>query len=425
MSTFTRREGSLYLEGLRLSRLLDAGLPTPFYIYSLAELRRCWAAWAAATDGMDALVGYAVKANHNALLLRELARLGAGAIVASDVELRHALACGFAPERMLLHGNGKRPADLDAAISSGVLLSADSPFDLRHMEEAAARRGVRARVLLRVNPDIDPQVHPYISTGMNDAKFGMPRDILELVRPDLRALRHVSVVGLHSHIGSALSTAQPFVDAGRIVLEWAERLRQDGHPISIVDLGGGLGVDYSRRGEPMPTPSDLVSPLRQELQRAGLRLMLEPGRSLVATAGALIGRVVGVKHNPVKSFLVVDASMAQLIRPSLYGAHHHIELLEAGAEPGAGELRRFDIVGPLCESGDFLGLGRELPAPREGQGVIVYDAGAYGFSMASRYNLHLLCAEYVVDGERLILSRRAETYEDFARLFAEEEVKFP
>ena len=297
--------------------------------------------------------------------------------------------------------------------------SADSPFDLRHIEDSATRLGLRARVLLRINPDIDPQVHPYISTGMNDAKFGMPREILETLLPDLRALRQTSIVGLHSHVGSALSTAQPFVDAGRIVLEWAARLRRDGHPIDTVDLGGGLGVDYSRRGEVLPGPADLLSPLVDELRSTGLRLLLEPGRSLVASSGALVGRVIGVKHNPGKSFLITDASMAQLIRPSLYGAHHHIELLE----PGAGEHRRYDVVGPLCESGDFLGLSREFETPHEGDGLLVYDAGAYGFSMASRYNLNLLCAEYIIDGERLVLSRRAETYEDFCSPFTNEEIK--
>ncbi|MCS6913829.1 MAG: diaminopimelate decarboxylase [Myxococcales bacterium] len=414
---YSRRDGILWIEQVRLDRLLAAGLPTPLYLYSLAELRRCYAAWAEAVSGLDATVGYAIKANPNPHLLRELARLGAGAIVASEGELRQALGCGFAGAHTVLHGNGKRPGDIEAALRAGALLSVDSPFDLAHIEEAAGRLGCQARLLLRINPDIDPQVHPYVATGLQDSKFGMTEAVLQGLRPALRALRHSRVCGLHSHIGSLLMEPGPFVAAGRIVLQWAARLRDDGHPIDTVDLGGGLGIDYSRRGEPAPTPSDLIGPLRAELQAAGLRLVVEPGRSLVGSCGALLGRVLGVKHGGSKSFLVTDASMAQLIRPALYGAYHHIELVAPG-----GEVRRFDVVGPLCESADFLGLARQLPTPAEGDGLLVFDVGAYGACMASRYNLQLGPAEYIVDGARLICSRRAETWEDFARPFVDQEV---
>lgn len=423
---FSRRDGSLFLEGLRLQRLLAPaapGIATPFYIYSRAQLERNFALHREAVLGLDALVGFAVKANHNLEILRIFQQLGAGAVVVSQVELHHAIRAGFDPARILLHGNGKTRGDLEAALRADVLISADSAFDLRHIEETAAAlaHGRRARVLLRVNPDIDAQVHPYISTGLLDSKFGIPEAAIEELRGELAAFRHLAVHGVHCHLGSTLKSVRPFVDGARLALALAARLRAAGHPVDTIDLGGGLGIDYSRKGEDIPTPKEMLDAIRPELAAAGLKVFLEPGRSLVGNAGALVGRVLGVKHNPQKSFLVTDASMTQLIRPSLYGAYHHIELLET--PPGA--ARRYDVVGPICESADFLGKDRPLPPPREGDGVIVYDAGAYGFSMASRYNLNLLCAEYLVRGEELVLVRRAESYEDFARTFACDKVELP
>lgn len=432
----SKRDGFLYLEEVRLADLL-ARVETPFYVYSLGQVRKAWLAWEGAAAGLPALLGYAVKANHNPALLQHLAAWGAGAVVASDLELEHALRCGFPAARVLMHGNGKRRRDLLAALRAGVLLSADSAFDLRHIEAAAGELGCSdVPVLLRVNPDIDPQVHPYISTGMHDSKFGVPAQDLGEVLAVLSGLRRVVARGLHCHIGSALMDARPFVDAARLSLALALSLRQAGLPIDTLDLGGGLGIDYTRgqgqgmnpdpgQGAAAPTPTDLLGPVRQELQASGLRLIVEPGRSLVGPAGVLVGRVVGIKHNPRKSFLVTDASMAQLIRPSLYGAYHHIELLSpAPASEGGADAapRRYDVVGPLCESGDFLGQDRLLPTPAEGDGIAILDAGAYGFSMASRYNLHLLCAEYLIEGERVRRVRRAETYEDFSRTFTDEDV---
>lgn len=444
-AAFHRVAGALHVEGVRLERLIAAGIPTPFYVYSDAALRGAFARYAAAVAGLDpaALVCYAVKANHNPVLMRTLSGLGAGAVVVSATELRHALATGFTADRMLLHGSGKRREDLDAAIGAGTLISADSEFDLDHLSQRAQALGRRARVLLRVNPDIDPQVHPYISTGLLDSKFGLPESAIEALRPRLRPQRPetpggggssggsggsglwgVAVHGLHCHLGSTLRSVQPGRDAARLVVAWCERLRQDGHPVDTVDLGGGLGIDYRRGSEPMPTPAELVAAMRPALEGRGLRLWLEPGRSLVGPAGALVGRVLGVKHTARKRFVVTDASMAQLIRPCLYGAYHHIELLDrenpTEVAPAAPAL--YDVVGPVCESGDFLGEQRPLPPPQEGEGLIVYDAGAYGFAMASRYNLNLFCAEYLVRGTEVRCIRRAETYEDFVGTFADEGV---
>ncbi len=424
MSTdvFRRETGALYMEQVRLSSLLEAGIETPFFIYSTAQLVRDFDAYASAVAGLEAVVAYAIKANSNPSLLRLLAKLGAGAVVVSDHEVRLALDSGFSPTKMLLHGNGKRRRDIDAALQAGTMLSVDSEFDLEQIIGRANALSVTARLLLRVNPDIDPQVHPYISTGLLDSKFGFSESAVEMLRPRLRQLSSAQIVGLHCHLGSTLKTVQPLRDASRLLAVLVNGLRSDGHPVELLDMGGGLGIDYSRGRDQIPTPNELTDAVLPVLRELGLKLLLEPGRSLVGRSGALIGRVLGVKDNGRKHFLVTDASMAQLIRPCLYGAYHHIELID---EAVAGPECAFDVVGPICESGDFLGQGRHLGTPRIGDGIIVYDAGAYGFSMASRYNLHLGCAEYLVDGDTVRLVRSAETFEDLSRHFTDEVVPLP
>jgi diaminopimelate decarboxylase len=292
-----------------------------------------------------------------------------------------------------------------------------------------------AAVLLRVNPNIDPQVHPYISTGLLESKFGMAEANIEALRPTLTRLPAagpgIAVRGLHCHLGSTLKSVQPVLDAAKQLLPLLARLRSDGHPIDTLDLGGGLGIDYSHRSTAPapPEPRDLLAGLLPLLSGQALRLWLEPGRSIVGRCGALIGRVIGIKRHGQgpsaaasgeRSFLCTDASMAQLIRPCLYGAYHHIELLAEPAPSADAQLRLYDVVGPICESGDFIGQGRLLPTPREGDGLIIYEAGAYGAAMASRYNLQLLPAEYLIDGETVTCIRRAETYDDFARTFVRE-----
>lgn len=418
-AVFHRENGALYLERVRLSSLLSSGLETPFFIYSTAQLVSDWQAYAQAVRGIDAVVGYAIKANSNPAILRLLAGFGSGAVVVSDHEVRLALESGFSPDRMLLHGNGKRSRDIDAALHAGIILSVDSEFDLEQIAARALAHKTKAKLLLRVNPDIDPQVHPYISTGLLDSKFGFSEAAVERTRQRLQSLPSVEVRGLHCHLGSTLKTVQPVRDAARLLATLVLALRSDGHPIDILDMGGGLGIDYSRGLEQLPIPDELTLAVSPVLRELGLRLFLEPGRSLVGRAGALIGRVLGVKDNGRKHFIVTDASMAQLIRPCLYGAYHHIDLLD---ESVAGPSLIFDVVGPICESGDFLGQGRQLPTPRAGDGLIVYDAGAYGFAMASRYNLHLGCAEYLVDGQSIRRVRRAETFDDLSRTFSDEPI---
>lgn len=415
---------------MRLSHLLAGGLATPFFVYSEAQLRADWQAYAQAVAGHRAIVAYAVKANHNPVLMQRLHALGAAATVVSADELHHARQLGFGAPRLLLHGSGKRTRDLDAALLAEALVSVDSEFDLEHLAQRATALGRAARVLLRVNPNIDPKVHPYICTGLDDSKFGMSEARVEALRPRLGQLPQLAVSGLHCHLGSTLRSAAPVRDAARLLLPLLARLRSDGHPIDTLDLGGGLGIDYHHGTAPpeppLPTPGELLAPLWPLVDELGVQLWLEPGRSLVGRCGALIGRVIGLKRTPSKRFLVVDASMAQLIRPCLYQAYHHIELLEPAAAPAAeSDDEPCDIVGPICESADFLGLSRRLGTPREGDGVIIYDAGAYGFAMASRYNLQLLCAEYLVAGTEVRCIRRAETYDDFARTFTDHEVSLP
>ena len=451
---FHRRSGALFVEGVRLSSLLSpaaqaSGVATPFFVYSREQLQRDFARYTQAAEslsvdlGTPPLVAFAVKANPSRALLTLLHGWGAGATVVSAGELALVRSVGISGDKVLLHGNGKRSTDIDAALEIDALLSIDSEFDVQHVQARARALGRTARILLRVNPNIDPQVHPYISTGLLESKFGMAEASIERLRPSLRALSRssagvpaISLRGLHCHLGSTLKSGQPVLDAARQLLPLLSKLREDGHPIDTLDLGGGLGIDYShRRGAPAaPDPAELMAGLRLILQRQAndppLRLWLEPGRSIVGPCGALVGRVIGVKHRSgevaaadstgERSFLCTDASMAQLIRPSLYGAYHHIELLEEPDPSADAQLRLYDVVGPICESGDFIGQKRLLPTPAEGDGLIIYDTGAYGAAMSSRYNLHFHCAEYLIDGTHVTRIRKAETFEDFARSFVDE-----
>ncbi len=452
---FHRVSGSLFIEGVRLSRLLSfgaqgRGIATPFYVYSREQLRRDFGRYTHAAAsltpdlGTPPVIAFAVKANPSRALIEILHGWGAGATVVSAGELALVRSVGIPGDKVLLHGNGKRREDIDAALDIDALVSIDSEFDLQHVQARAVARGQTARVLLRVNPNIDPQVHPYISTGLLESKFGMAEASIERLRPLLRGLSGlapvagdplpaISLRGLHCHLGSTLKSGQPVLDATRQLLPLLARLRSDGHPIDTLDLGGGLGIDYSHRsGAPAaPSPAELMAGLRLILARHSddppLRLWFEPGRSIVGPCGALVGRVIGVKHRSSdvaareatgeRSFLCTDASMAQLIRPCLYGAYHHIELLEEPDPTADTQLRLYDVVGPICESGDFIGQKRLLPTPREGDGLMIHDAGAYGAAMASRYNLHFQCAEYLIDGTQVTRIRRAESFDDFARTF--------
>jgi diaminopimelate decarboxylase len=424
---FRRQQGRLFLEDVCLPDVLPQ-LSTPCYLYSKHVLLARIAAYQQAlsqlpplADGSPrGLLAYAVKANPSLALLQLIARRGLCATVVSAHEITHARRAGFAPGDLLLHGTAKRTEDLDAALAASALVSIDSAFDLTHLlarlHAPGASPASSVRILLRVNPNIDPGVHPHISTGLSASKFGLSIEALHALRPLLIAHPALSVCGLHCHLGSTLRSAAPILAAAQSLLPILAALRQDGHSLHTLDLGGGLGIDYHRDGTTAcPAPTALTEPLASLLIAQGLRLWLEPGRSLIGPAGVLLSRVIGLKPQPPSSaepscFLAVDASMAQLVRPALYDAYHHMELLD---ERHAGPVQRFDVVGPVCESADVLGRQRLLPTPAEGDGLAIYDVGAYGSAMASRYNLQLLPAEYLVDGAALHCIRRAETYEDF------------
>ncbi|HQE93033.1 MAG TPA: diaminopimelate decarboxylase [Anaerolineae bacterium] len=399
-------EGYLYCEQWRVRDIQERVPSSPFYLYSAAQLRENFAAYVTALAGLKARVFYAVKANGNLTLLRILRELGSAATLVSGNELRMALLAGFMPEDLLLNGNGKRSDELALAVRHGVMVNIDSEFDLAHIAQTAREVHKPVDVLLRVNPDIGVDVHPYVATGMRDSKFGIRAEHLTEFLDRLQQNPLLHLVGLHCHLGSTIKDMPVFHNAATLMRDLFVAIRTQGFALRYLNLGGGLGIDYEHTGA-YPTPADWIGTLRDRLPE-DVTLIVEPGRSIVGNAGALIGRVLGVKANGDKRFIVTDSSMAELLRPSLYGAYHHIGF----SEPVDGAVQTFDIVGPVCESADFLGKARDLPTPHEGAGLVVYDAGAYGYAMSSNYNLRTRPAEYLVDGDRLIQIRRAETFDD-------------
>jgi diaminopimelate decarboxylase len=339
-------------------------------------------------------------------------QLGCGAVLASGNELKLARLAGFEPEHIIYNGNGKTLDELMLAVEAGVMVNIDSEFDLAHVQQIAQRVGKLVNVLLRINPDIDPGVHPYISTGLKDSKFGIRQERLKWFLDELKQKPSLKLVGLHCHLGSSIKEVSVFRDAAVRMMMFIDTVRATGFELAYLNLGGGLGVDYLRNSELIPTPAELLEILRAHVPN-DLRLIIEPGRSLVATAAILVNRVIGVKSNGHKQFIVTDGSSAEFMRPSLYNAYHHIEFVE----PIDKEFNTFDIVGPLCDSGDFLGKERQLPMPREGMGLVVCDVGAYGHVTCTTANIKLRPPEYLVDGKRLYCIRRAETFDEYIKVF--------
>jgi diaminopimelate decarboxylase len=409
--SFHIRDGYLYCERLRVKDIQARVPESPFYLYSLAEITANYDAYDRALAGVPAIVAYALKANSNLVILKHLRELGAGAVLVSENELRLAAEAGFDAKRTIFNGNGKTLRELALAVEQGVLVNIDSEFDLAHIEQVSRRAKATVDVLMRINPDIDPEVHPYVSTGIRSSKFGVRSDQIPRFLERIGSAETLNLVGVHCHLGSTIKDIGVYRDAALLMVQIANRIRDEGFALRYVNIGGGLGVDYEGSGT-VPESAELIETLRETVP-AEFTLILEPGRSIVASAGALVSRVVGVKTNGRKRFIVVDASMAELIRPSLYDAYHHIGFVE----PVAGRALRYDVVGPVCESADFLGKNRALPTPEEGTGLVVFDAGAYGYAMSSNYNARLRPAEYLVDGDDLRRIRRAETFEDYVRLF--------
>ncbi|WPP44719.1 diaminopimelate decarboxylase [Pseudomonas sp. AN-1] len=405
MQSFDYRDGQLFAEGAALSAIAER-FGTPTYVYSRAHIEAQYRAYADALAGMEHLVCFAVKANSNLGVLNVLARLGAGFDIVSRGELERVLAAGGEPGKIVFSGVGKSRDDMRRALQVGVhCFNVESDVELERLQEVAAELGVKAPVSLRVNPDVDAQTHPYISTGLKENKFGIAIDAAEAVYVRAAELPNLEVVGVDCHIGSQLTQLEPFLDALERLLALVDRLAERGITIRHLDLGGGLGVRY--RDEEPPLAGDYIKAVRERLAGRALALVFEPGRSIVANAGVLLTRVEYLKHTEHKDFAVIDAAMNDLIRPALYQAWMDI----VAVQPRSGEARRYDLVGPICETGDFLGKDRELVLA-EGDLLAVRSAGAYGFVMSSNYNTRGRAAEVLVDGEQVHLVRRRETLEE-------------
>jgi len=410
--SFWFEDGYLLCEGLRVETIAEEVGQTPFYLYSARALRENFTAYVQTQVEFPMIVSYAIKANGNLYILKLLRQLGSGVTLVSGGELRLALAAGFNPSQMIFNGNGKTIPELALAIKQGTLINIDSIFDLEHIERVIEKVGRSADLLLRINPDIDPEVHPYVSTGLRNSKFGLsPKWIPELLAR-LKKTPALNLVGLHCHLGSTISNLDVFQETMQVMATQYESIREQGFQLQYLNLGGGLGIDYLGTEADFPTAKDLVGVIQDQIPE-DTTLILEPGRSLVGNAGILICRVIGVKRSGAKNFIITDGSMTELLRPSLYQAYHRIQFIE----PVLGKPDIFDIVGPVCESADFLGKDRTLPFPPEGTGIAIFDTGAYGYAMSSNYNARLRPAEYLVDGEELALIRRAEIFEDQMRLF--------
>ena len=410
--SFHFKDDYLYCDGLKIKDIQEQVSHSPFYLYSLDQIARNYKAYEAALEGIESIIGYAIKANNNLVILRHLCELGCGAVLVSGNELRMALAAGFDPEQMVLNGNGKTLPELILAAQHGVIINVDSEFDFKHIRQAARAAGKTVNVLIRINPDVDPQVHHYVSTGIKNSKFGIRNEKLHWFLDQIKHDSSLNLVGVHCHLGSTIKKTSIFRDATKLMMDFIDVIHGQGFNVKYLNIGGGLGIDYERTGEEIPTPADLVDSIR-DLLTDDVALIIEPGRSIIGNTAVLVNRVVGVKTNGNKHFIVTDGSMAELIRPSLYDTYQHIDFIE----PVDAEVEAYDVVGPVCESADFLGKDRSLRTPQEGTGLVVYDAGAYCYAMSSNYNLKMRPPEYLVDGENLIEIRRAETFEDYMRLF--------
>jgi diaminopimelate decarboxylase len=406
---FQRRDGELFAEEIPLRELAEE-YGTPLYVYSTATLTRHWKVLEKSLAGLRHLTCYAVKANSNLAVLATFARLGAGFDIVSGGELYRVVKAGGDPRKVVFSGVGKRDDELAFALEAGVrVLDVESAAELEHVSAVARRVGKKAPIALRVNPAVDPKTHPYIATGLKETKFGVsPEEALALYA---RAAKDPSlaVKGVAMHIGSQITDVAPFLDAIAKLRQLVKELAAQGIRIRHLDVGGGLGIPYS--GEEPPHPDAYGAAVKRALAGFDGEVLLEPGRVLVGNAGVLVTQVLYTKRNGRRNFVVVDAAMNDLVRPSLYGAHHDIEPVGAPAEKAIVA----DVVGPVCESGDYLARRRRLPAPAEGDLLCIRSAGAYGFAMSSNYNSRPRAAEVVVDGETALLARERETYEDLVR----------
>ncbi|AGN81087.1 diaminopimelate decarboxylase [Pseudomonas sp. GD03651] len=410
MNAFNYRDGQLFAEGVALSAVAER-FGTPTYVYSRAHIEAQYRNYADALQGTEHLVCFAVKANSNLGVLNVLARLGAGFDIVSGGELERVLAAGGRADRVVFSGVGKTREDMRRALEVGVhCFNVESTDELERLQVVAAEMGKVAPVSLRVNPDVDAGTHPYISTGLKENKFGIAIADAEAIYVRAAQLPNLEVVGVDCHIGSQLTTVEPFLDALERLLDLVDRLADCGIHLRHLDLGGGVGVRY--RDEEPPLVADYIKAIRERVGTRDLALVFEPGRYIVANAGVLLTRVEYLKHTEHKDFAIIDAAMNDLIRPALYQAWMGV----SPVVPREGEGRAYDLVGPICETGDFLGKDRVLNLA-EGDLLAVQSAGAYGFVMSSNYNTRGRCAEILVDGDQAFEVRRRET---IAELYAGE-----
>lgn len=408
MSFFTYKNGEMYAEGVTLAAIA-AQVGTPFYCYSAGALRAAWKEFADGMKGMNASICYAMKANSNLAVVRLFGEMGAGADIVSVGEMRRALAAGIPANRIIYSGVGKKPSELMAALEAGVgQINVESSAELETLNAVAGQLGVKADITIRVNPDVDAKTHAKITTGRKENKFGIDIDLAREAFALAGRLPNLKVVGVAMHIGSQLTAVQPYRDAIVRVRELITQLRTDGHKIDRFDIGGGLGIVYS--DETPPSIAEFMAVVAKETAGLDCELTFEPGRRLVGEAGVLVSEVILVKPGSAKTFVIVDAAMNDLVRPTLYEAWHDI-LPVRQPRPDAATIR-CDIVGPICESGDFLAQNRDLPPLAAGDLIMVRSAGAYGAVMASSYNTRPLAPEVMVDGTRFAVVRPRPTIEE-------------
>jgi diaminopimelate decarboxylase len=410
MHHFAYRNGVLHAEDVDLRELADA-VGTPFYCYATATLERHYRVFAEAFADVDALVCYAMKANSNQAVIATLARLGAGADVVSEGELLRARAAGIPPEKIMFSGVGKTERELALAVEQGILcVNVESEPELELLAAIGAQKGRAADISIRVNPDIDPKTHAKIATGKAENKFGIPISRAREVYARAAKLKGVRVTGVDMHIGSQITELDPFSDAFALLADFVRELRADGHVIRHVDLGGGLGIPYREDNEPPPDPSAYAAVVKRATRDLDCQLIFEPGRLIVGNAGILVTRVLYVKRGEAKTFVIVDAGMNDLVRPTLYDAHHDLRPVKE-APVGAPRLIA-DLVGPVCESGDFIAQDRPMTEPKAGDLVAIMSAGAYGAVQASTYNTRALVPEVLVrKGEWALVRPRVSVQE--------------
>ncbi|MEE9524148.1 MAG: diaminopimelate decarboxylase [Thermodesulfovibrionales bacterium] len=409
MHYFNYKKGELFAEDVHIKKLARE-YGTPLFVYSYKTLKRHFLAYDKAFNRVPHIICFAAKANSNAAILRTFAGLGGGADIVSGGELYRALKAGVDPKKIVYAGVGKTEDEIMFALRKGVLMfNVESDEELVEINRVAGKMKKRAPIALRVNPDIDPGTHPYIATGMKKHKFGIPIDDALEFYMLAKKLKNIEIAGVHKHIGSQITEVDPFVDALNRIVELVERLKENGINIRYLDIGGGLGIRYDDEEPPMP--SDLASKIIPALSGLDVTVVLEPGRSLVGNAGIFVTKVLYTKKGEGREFVIVDGGMNDLIRPTLYSAYHDILPVKKSKK----KKITADIVGPVCESGDFLGKGRTIPAPDHGDLLAVMSAGAYGFTMSSNYNSRPRSAEVMVEGKKHYLIKKRETLNDLVR----------